>query len=150
MGIFNSRNKQEETEPEGPQVDLYTPQMITKRLLWDIVPCSEVEKMLPLMNLTPDSPDVSEMEHKASHKRLAQVGPLGEMLALLVPIVSGITASAMLNNSGFPADEEAAITLTRHHSVVLTSGVVAVLANLLDMGIIEYTDGVTFGEQLLG
>jgi hypothetical protein len=124
--------------------------MLTKRLLWDIVPCSQVEALIPLMGLTRDSQEVSDMEHEASHDRIDQLTPLKEMLALLLPLVSGITASAMLVNSGNPVDEETAGILQRHHSVVVRAGVVAVLANLLDMGIISYADGVQFGEQLLG
>jgi hypothetical protein len=90
------------------------------------------------------------MEHEASHDRIEQLTPLKEMLALLIPLVSGITASAMLVNSGNSVDEETAAVLQRHHSVVVRAGVVAVLANLLDMGIITYSDGVQFGDQLLG
>src|SRR5690349_15939967 len=111
MGIFSRKRDDEfpeelNTEEEDVQVDLYTPQMLTKRLLWDIVPCGEVEALIPLMNLTPDSPEVSEMEHQASHDRINQLTPLREMLALLVPLVSGITASAMLVNSGNSVDQE--------------------------------------------
>lgn len=155
MGIFRRKNddgmpEDFDIEEEGPQVALFTPQMLTKRLLWDIAPCEDVETLIPLIGLTPDSRDVSEMEHQASHERIYQLAPLREMLALLLPLVSGITASAMLVNSGNPVDEEAAEILKRHHSVVVRAGVVAVLANLLDMGIISYADGVQFGEQLLG
>jgi hypothetical protein len=133
--------------PEGElQVDLYTPEMLTKRLLWDIVPCDEAEQLIPLMGLSPDSQEVSDMEHEASHIRVTALTPLSEMLALLVPLVSGITASAMLMNSGNSVDEETASALQRHHSVVVRAGVVAILANLLDMEIIQYTDGVQFGE----
>lgn len=153
MGIFNRRNKGDDSpdlfdegEESGPVIDLFTPEMLAKRLLWDIVPCPQVPGMIPLMKLNPDSPDVAEMEHRASHDRLALVVPLKEMLDLLGPIVSGITASAMLVNSGISADEEAAVALQRHHSSVLRAGMVAVLANLLDMGIITYADGVQFGE----
>jgi hypothetical protein len=56
----------------------------------------------------------------------------------------------MLVNSGIQADEETAVALQRHHSQVVRASLVAVLANLLDMGIIEYGNGVQFGEQLLG
>jgi hypothetical protein len=156
MGIFSRKNRDEDpldglnTDEDDIQVDLYTPQMLTKRLAWDIVPCSEVERLIPLMGLTPDSPDVSDMEHRASHDRIDALEPMREMLALLIPIVSGVTASAMLVNSGNPVDEETAAVLQRHHSVVVRAGVVAILANLLDMGIISYADGVQFGEQLLG
>jgi hypothetical protein len=155
MGIFSRKRDDEfpeelNTEEEDLQIDLYTPQMLTKRLLWDIVPCGEVEALIPLMNLTPDSPEVSEMEHQASHDRIDQLTPLREMLALLIPLVSGITASAMLVNSGNSADADTAAVLQRHHSVVVRAGVVAIIANLLDMGIISYADGVQFGEQLLG
>jgi hypothetical protein len=155
MGIFSRKRDDEfpeelNTEEEDLQVDLYTPQMLTKRLLWDIVPCGEVEGLIPLMHLTPDSPDVSEMEHQASHDRIDQLAPLREMLALLIPLVSGITASAMLVNSGNSVDADTAAVLQRHHSVVVRAGVVAIIANLLDMGIISYADGVQFGEQLLG
>ncbi|MER5754319.1 hypothetical protein [Streptomyces sp. NPDC002088] len=148
MGIFNRKSKEEDgaEEEEEMQVDIYTPQMLVKRLLWDIVPCDQTERLIPLMKLSPDSPEVAEMEHRASHERVAQLMPLREMLDLLVPLVSGITASAMLVNSGISSDEESAVALQRHHSTVVRAGVVAVLANLLDMGIIEYSDGVQIVE----
>lgn len=155
MGLFN-RNKGEGSEGEfkedgeKPQVDIFTPQMLVKRLLWDIVPCSDVPGMIPLMNLSPDSADVAEMEHRASHERLNEVYPVKGMLDVLVPLVSGITASVMLVNSGISVNEESAVALQRQHSSVLHAGVVAILANLFDMGIITYAEGVTFGEQLLG
>ncbi len=148
MGFFSK--KAEEEEPEEPQVSLFTPQMLSKRLVWDIIPCQDAEKMITLMELVPDSPDVSEMEHRASHERIHLVAPLKDMLDLLTPLVSGVTASAMLVNSGIQADEESAVALQRHHSQVVRASAVAILANLFDMGIITYTDGVMFGEQLLG
>jgi hypothetical protein len=152
MGIFNRKNRDEEDDgfEEESRIVAYTPQMLVKRLLWDIIPCPDVDKMIPLMKLTPDSEEVSEMEHRASHERLQEVLPLKDMLDLLTPLVSGITASAMLVNSGIQADEETAVALQRHHSQVVRASLVAVLANLLDMGIIEYGNGVQFGEQLLG
>lgn len=150
MGLFNRKNKGDEEPDDDVRIDMYTPQMLVKRLLWDIVPCGDVKKILPLMNLTPDSDEVSEMEHRASHERLNEIEPMGELLDLLLPLVSGITASAMLVNSGASVDEETAALLQRHHSVVVRAGVVAVIANLLDMGILEYGNGVQFGEQLLG
>jgi hypothetical protein len=151
MGFFNRNKTKGDGEAfEEPQVDLFTPQMLVKRLLWDIIPCSQVPAMIPLMKLTPDSPDVSDMEHQASHERLQEVVPAKELLDVLVPLVSGITASAMLVNSGVSADEESAVALQRHHSQVIRAGVVAILANLFDMGIITYAEGVQFGEQLLG
>ncbi|MDX3260728.1 hypothetical protein PV336_16025 [Streptomyces sp. MI02-2A] len=154
MGLFNRKKDEELPEPteaeEGPKVDIYTPQMLTKRLLWDMVPCSQVASFLPLMNLVPDSEDVSEMEHRASHERIQRVVPLKDMLDVMTPLVSGITASVMLVNSGIKADEESAIALQRSHAMVVQRALVAVLGNLLEMGIIEYTEGVEFGEQLLG
>jgi hypothetical protein len=124
MGLFN-RNKGKDDEgefEEEPLIDIFTPQMLVKRLLWDIVPCPDVPGMVPLMKLSPDSPDVAEMEHRASHERLNEVQPVKELLDLLVPLVSGITASAMLVNSGISADEETAVALQRHHSSVLRAG----------------------------
>ncbi|MFF1701302.1 hypothetical protein [Streptomyces sp. NPDC058252] len=152
MGLFNRKRLDDggDDEFEEPGVALYTPQMLVKRLLWDIIPCPDVDKMLPLMKLTPDSEEVREMEHRASHERLQEIMPLKDMLDLLTPLVSGITASAMLVNSGIQADEETAVALQRHHSQVVRASLVAVIANLLDMGIIEYGNGVQFGEQLLG
>jgi hypothetical protein len=152
MGIFKRNNKDKDTagEEEVPQVDIFTPQMLAKRLLWDSVPCADVDKMIPLMNLVADSPEVREMEHRASHARRNKLLPLAELLDILTPLVSGITASAMLVNSGADIDAEGAAVLQRHHAYVVQTGVLALLANLLDMGIITYTDGVQLGEQLLG
>jgi hypothetical protein len=149
--FFNRKNDDSDNPEdidsfEGSGVTMYTPEMLTKRLLWDLVPCSDVEGMMPLMNLSPESPDVRDMEHRSSHERMAAVIPLGEILALLTPLVSGITASAMLINSGVSVDEDSAVSLQRHHSLVLQAGVGAILANLFDMGIITYTEGAQFGE----
>lgn len=145
MGLFNWGKDQESAEEEEPQVTLYSPQMLAKRLLWDIVPCDAVAVMVPLMNLLPSSEEVDEMEHQASHERMENVRQLMPLIETLTPLVSGITASAMLVNSGVNADAELALALKKQHSQVVRASSIAILANLLDMGIITYTDGVQLG-----
>lgn len=143
MGIF----KRKKQDPEEPQVDLYSPQMLAKRLLWDIVPCGAVPSYIPLMGLVPDSADVADMEHQASHARLERIRPIADLLEIFSPLVSGITASAMLVNSGTETMEpELASALQKHHAYVVQVSLQAVIAELLDMGVLSYTDGVQIGE----
>lgn len=149
MNPFKRKNRAAKEE-EAPQETLFTQEMLAKRLLWDIVPCEDVPGMLPLMNLSPDSDEVAEMEHKASHTRLDAVVPMGSVLRLLVPITSAITASAMLVNSGNEVGSEEALAFRNHHHQILAVGITAVLASLIDMGVIMHVGGEVHERELLG
>lgn len=145
MGIFR-RRKKEEAQPDEPEVDYYSPQMLAKRLLWDIIPDEDIPQFVPLMGLVPDSPDVAELEQEASHARLAAVAPLLYLLEHFAPLASGITSSAILVNSGERLSEELARSLFLQHRQIILASSVAIIANLLDMGVLTYSDGVQFGE----
>jgi hypothetical protein len=130
---------------DEPDLFLMSTQMLARKLLWDIVPCHQAASMLPLMNLMPDSPDVEEMEHRASHDRLDRLLPIEPIIQMLVPLASGVTSSAMLVNSGKDVDAETVSVIREYHHRVIQAGTTAILANLMDMGIIQYTDGVALG-----
>lgn len=146
MGIFSRKTPEPDPVPEDLLSGSFTVEMLAKRLLWDMVPCGDIDKVLPYTGMTPDSPEVREMEHRASHQRLNALVPMVELLNVLTPLVSAITSSAMLINSGNIADGVSASALEKHHFAVVQAGVVGTLATLLDLGIIKYTDGAEFVE----
>lgn len=142
MAIFR-RKKKPEPEPIEVEYQELSPEMLVKRFLWDIIPDEEIPGLVPLIGLVPDSPDVADMESRGSRERLAEVVPLLPLLHLFAQLVSGITSSAILVNSGENVNPDVAVALTQQHRQIIEASAVAIIANLLDLRVLSYPpDGV--------
>lgn len=148
MSIFR-RKKKEAPEPVEVEVEFreLSAEMLIKRFLWDIVPDEDIPGLVPLIGLVPDSPDVADMESKGSRERLSGITPLLPLLELFAQLVSGITSSAILVNSGENVNPDVAVALQQQHRQVIQASAVAILANLLDLRVLSYPpDGVHISE----
>lgn len=142
MSIFR-RKKKDQPEPVEVEFQELSAEMLIKRFLWDIVPDDEIPGLIPLIGLVPDSPDVADMESRGSRERLSEVAPIVPLLDLFAQLVSGITSSAILVNSGENVNPDVAVALTQQHRQVIRASAVAIIATLLDLRVLSYPpDGV--------
>lgn len=115
-----------------------------RRLVWDALPHSQVADYLPKFNLMPGSAEGHEMEHRDSHARIAKLESIAEILAATTRLTGTVLGKAILENQGVtdPALVERSI---RAYTTSVHAGSVAVLATLIDEGLIEITDKDTNG-----
>ena len=124
---------------EGP-IDL-TP-VLTRRFVWDIMPCDQVADVLKLLGLPPSGSDEgTNVDHMESHARLARVGPLEEHLQAFAPVLGVITAKSMAAASGATLTDEQEQAFAEQHAEVVLHSSRAIIANLMSAGIIDYAVG---------
>ena len=85
---------------------LITMDMLKKRVLRDVVPCSMVEKVTSDVGLQPASPDVEDVEHRASHVRLLAIAPLLPVIMNMSVYAAAAVASATKMANGDTMDVE--------------------------------------------
>ncbi len=110
--------------------------LLKRRLIWDIIPCDKVPEYLPTFGLVPASQDVSEMEHKESHRRIDGIAPIIQALDLLSCEAGMVAKEGILLSQGRDVtsrDRE----ILRAQSVIDIAVVRSVVANLLESGLIH-------------
>jgi hypothetical protein len=106
---------------------------IKKKLVRDAMPCDQVDRFLRVMGLFPGSPEVEEMEHRASHHRLNQVAPINPMLLQVASLSGEVIGRGILENQGIAPDEE----LIASYQKVARAAAQTVIANLIDMNLLH-------------
>lgn len=117
---------------------------VKRKLIWDIVPCSRVLEFMPKMGVVPGSEEGEAVEHRASHERLNSVLPIVAIVTRLGLLGGEVASRAILENQGIePTD-----AVIQQQSLVAAGVTQAVIANLIEMGLIDITGKVYRG--LLG
>jgi hypothetical protein len=115
--------------------------LIKRRMAWDVVPCPDQPDILKKMGLLPGSEQGNDLEHKASHVRLNQIAPIQHWLSVMSGAAGEAAARAILESHGIEVDEGLENPQMQHYIRVVYATSVAVVANLLDYGIIEFGKG---------
>jgi hypothetical protein len=134
----------EEGLPVGTVI---SPDMLAKRLLWDVTPCDLAERVRDYLGYSPASEDVEEMEHKESHQRLAQVIVIAPYVDAMAGHTARAIAGAMIVESGdTPPDAVRDETIEKLEPVIFHAAV-GILAELIDVGLVHlpHYGFVTFG-----
>jgi hypothetical protein len=114
----------------------------TRKMVWDIVPCNQVRDFMPPMDLIPGSDDVTEMEHRESHARLDRVAPLADRLHGDCEMAARVVTSIMLRlDTDSEVDPETVEIVVEQNSDVIFSGMAAILAQLIDEGVVQIGTG---------
>lgn len=138
-------NGEEVGPPEGGTVEHISPEMLAKRILWDVSPCHLAEAVRDLLGYAPASEDVEDMEHRESHERLSEA-------ALLFPLVAdmshhaamAIVGSMIVGSGDEISDELREETIEKLEPVIVQSSF-SLIAELLDTGILHLPHfGVTY------
>lgn len=125
-------------EATGPVVTRITPEMMLKRLIWDIVPCATAAEVAAQTGLHPASPDVEDTEHHQSHERLVQVYALTPFLNDFAIHAAKAVRGAMIVGSEDvdPQDEDKVLDVEVLAALVYQTSI-AIIAELNDIGAIH-------------
>lgn len=74
--------------------------LLLRRMSWDCLPCAAVDAIQRKLGLVPGSPDNAELEHRESHLRMQQVGPLEQSVEIFSTVLAKILGTAMLEATG--------------------------------------------------
>lgn len=131
--------------PELPTgATILSPEMITKRMVWDMVPCAMAVDVSKQLGLQPASDDVEEMEHLASHARLVASATLFPVVQVLSQdaVKAAIYAMLMASEDADSLDsdgnvnEEAAMERVINIFPIVLQTVFAVVSELQDTGLL--------------
>ena len=137
----NNWDDWESIEAAFPGVDpsrVITPDMLRKRVMWDIVPDEIADQVVREMGMQSASSDVEDMEKREAHARLDALAPILPVLGALATHASESLVAAMIvgyGADGIPADtkEEAMEKLTP----LILAASLGMLAELLDVDILH-------------
>lgn len=111
---------------------------ILRKLAWDVLPCQEVQSALPVLGLTPASPEGAEIEHRASHDRVEALAPLEQHIMVYSALCAKVSAAHALKLTLDDTTDPQILNLVlaqfaeSHHI-----GASVVLAQLLEQGVIS-------------
>lgn len=116
--------------------------LLVRKMVWDILPCDEVEELFPALGLTPSGEDVADMEHEESHERLSMVEPLSGVVEVYSAVAADVMTKAFVNSvdEDVPPAHEA--IFREQNQMLLSAGVIAVIAQLLDTGKLQYGEDI--------
>lgn len=124
--------------PEEGVLEVISPEMLAKRLLWDVAPCNMVEQVRDLLGYSPASSDVEDMEHSESHLRLAAASVAYPIVAEMAKhAAQGIVGSMIVGSGDDIPDAVREDTIEKIEPVILMSSF-AIIAELLDVGILHF------------
>lgn len=116
--------------------------LVKRRMVWDATPCSSAREMIRKVGLVPSSEAGYRVEHRASHVRINRLIPIEDELILYSGCAGEILGRAILENQGIEVGEGLSDPDLQHYIKVVHAGVVAVLANLVDEGIVSLNGAI--------
>ena len=129
------------SEDELGEIDL-TP-VLLRRFAWDIMPCSEVNDLLPALGLTHGTDEGMHIDHAESHHRMAQVFPLEMYLQRFAEVMGVVTATAMHSRVA-NAQEVDTVQFAEQNAEVILHSARAIIAQFVANGVLTYGPRVVF------
>jgi hypothetical protein len=124
--------------------------MIIKRLLWDLAPHKEIERIAEYLRLQPASEEILDKEHYDSHERLERVFIIGQPLGMLALVSARVTMATMnvMNDAAeaMPVDSEDFTDAVDKLEMVLGNAALAMIAQLVDWGLLHTPHVITMEE----
>lgn len=115
--------------------NINTDLLLKRQLVWDIVPCKQVQEMMPKMGLIPASESGNNREHKDSHKRLNNLGLIEEHVVRTAVLAGEVVGRAILENQGIEVSGLDDPQLQQYMKAV-QAGVVGSISVLIDGGVL--------------
>lgn len=115
---------------------------ITRKMIWDIFPCPAQPDVIERMGLVPSSEGGAALEHAASHRRLNRLLPIVDSLELLSAVAGELVGRTILEHQGIDIGTDLENPYLDHYIRASVGTTVAVVANLVDYGILCLGDGM--------
>lgn len=125
-------------DQEGDSVPLPLDEnMLRRRIVWDVTPCSIAEDVIKAMGLPPASEEVEETEHQEGHARMNELLPvIPVILQLSYFATEAVRESIVHALSPLGVSPEAVMDVDALHPVVLAV-TMAVIAEMVDVNAIH-------------
>jgi len=120
--------------------------IIKRKMIWDIIPCPDAAEIIEMLGLVPGSHGGQELEHAASHRRLNRLQPILEPLQLLSGVAGEVVGRTILEHQGIDIENDLDDTYLQHYIRTSVGTTVAVVANLVDYGVLCLGEGMV-GER---
>jgi hypothetical protein len=148
--LANNGGDTEALAPETFQQIVLSEDMIVKRVVWDLAPHVEIEKIVEFLSLPPASDEIMDKEHAEAHARLEKVFIIGEPVDMLSRIAARAVLATMnvMNDSSDVMDidsEEFNDAADKLESVIFNSTLSAI-AELVDWGLLHTPHILTMEE----
>lgn len=115
---------------------------LRQRLAWDIIPDKDVVRWTKSLGLSPASPDVSSTEMAAATHRRLKLNSLANVLGMLGTVSGELIVAARMEEAREKgvASPVGAVKTGETEDVItaVIAGSIAVVAELLDLGILTY------------
>jgi hypothetical protein len=121
------------------QTNVVTPEMLAKRLVWGVTPCSHAAEVAQYLGLHPASDEVEKMEHEEAHQRLLEVDALLPILQQLAYHASRAVVGSMIvvgDDVDNVSEEDRDEAATRLMPVIYQTSW-AILGEMIDMGMLH-------------
>lgn len=114
--------------------------ILTRRFAWDVMPCPEVNGLLTALGMVHGSEEGELMDHTASHQRMALAYPLELLLQAYSSVLGTVVSTAYTEAAGVTSSmgDDASIVFAEQNAEVVLAGARAIIASLLDNGILDY------------
>lgn len=111
--------------------------VIQRQMAWDMFPCAQVEPILEDQGFIPGTKENAELEHQEAHARLAKIEALKAHIFALGGFAGELLFLARVGQSEMTlTDAEKAMGVALYQDTV-RAGVVAVISELVDFGILQ-------------
>jgi hypothetical protein len=126
-----------ESSDESPYFD-HGP-LTRRELAFDLLPHDEVRDIMPRLGLDNADPEMFNLEHMDSHARLRRVDPIMPLVQVFSGLIAQTFNQAYLTQSEMQGDisREKREAFNRQNYAIIQSSVIAILAQLLQIGVIN-------------
>lgn len=145
MEFLANNNGSVEGAPEPAEgsvgITVLSPDMIARRLLWDVAPCELVSEVASYLALPPISEDVENKEHEESHKRLQEAGIIAPLILAFSVAATRAVVGTMIVGHGetedAPVDGEVYDSAFTKLQPVAFQVTLAVIAEMMNIGMLH-------------
>lgn len=133
---WNFEELMDKAEAQGQSVTIISPDMMKKRIVWDVVPCDMAPQVASRLGLQPASEEVEDMEHRQSHQRLVDASMLAPVAGMMSQQAAEAVRGAMLVEHGDEAGEEEILQVEKLTPLIFTTAY-AIIAEMIDTGLLH-------------
>jgi hypothetical protein len=117
-----------------------------RRLAWDCLPCEEAPTVQAALGLVPVTEEGEELDHRASHQRMALVTHLSPAIEYFADLIGQVLSASLV--AGQPEADTRQLTdelraqFTTQNAEIIRIASLVVIAQLISTGVLGYTEKI--------